>query len=118
MEEQIPIASLKFGKPAYVELELNEVKVQIDVYEARRVLELSDKQPTYDAKWNYVSDWLKKQFGIETNEPLANNLLYEFNDFIVNIVIALDKERQSKISGIHFLQQPIQVSPMSTENGV
>lgn len=119
MEDREPIASLKFSKPAYVRLELEDKTIDVDVYKARRVLELADKQPTYEARWEYLETWLKKQFGIEEEgKRLAENILYEFNDLIASVIVKLNEERLGKLKGIPFLQSSIQVSPTTTENGV
>lgn len=117
MEEQEQ-TTLKFSKPAYIKLETETGQsVSIDVYKARKILELSDKQPSEEAKWEYINKWLKEQLTIPEGVDLAWNQLLEFNDLVVKLVIKLNEERLGKTEGILSSQQPIQVSPMIIENG-
>lgn len=117
------MAVFKFGKPAYIRIETEDgLTARVDVYAARRMLELADKQPDYDSKWQYIETWLLEQLKASNTKDLsgykiAQNILIEFNDSICALVIHLNKERQSKIDGMLSSQQPIQASPVTTENG-
>lgn len=113
-----PIAVLKLSKSAYLRLETEQgTTVDIDVYKARKVLELAEKQPDDDSKWTYLEKWLKEQLQDSSDKGIAQNVLLEFHDVICSLVIKLNEQRQSKISGMLSSQPPTQVSPISTENG-
>lgn len=114
-----PIAVLKLSKSAYLKVETDQgQEVLIDVYKARKVLELAEKQPDEESKWAYVEKWLKEQLQDASDSSIAQNVLLEFHDTICHLVIKLNEQRQSKISGMLSLQQPIQASPTSTETGL
>lgn len=117
MEEEQAV--FKLSKPAYITIETEAGQsVKIDVYKARRVLEQSDKQPSEEAKWEYVGNWLKEQLNIPKEVTLAWNQVIEFNDLVVQLVIKLNQERMGKLNGMLSSQQSIQASPTTTESGI
>lgn len=76
------------------------VEVDIDVYEARRVIEQAERNTDSEAKrWAMVLDWLAAKTGIERNK-FSESQAIEFNDTVAEIVFTLTDERKKKVAQI------------------
>lgn len=78
----------------------NALEVNIDVYEARRVLEQAERNTDSEAKrWAVVLDWLASKTAV-AREKWSESQAIEFNDTVSEIVSSLNDERKKKAAQI------------------
>lgn len=108
---------LQLSKPQYVTLavpeELGNTEVKIDIFEARRMLVDASKQPTEQAKWKHIRDWLATKLGIPS-EMLAESNALEFNNMVLSVADKFVETLSKNIDGMLYSQQPTQASQETT----
>jgi hypothetical protein len=101
MEPETATETLKLSKPAWLTLEAPDgaAKARIDIYKARRVLDLAAKQPDEDKRWEYILKYLAGELNVDATQ-LAQSTAIEFNEYICKRVVELNQELASKVSGM------------------
>ncbi len=96
---------LNLSPPAFLQIAAhspdgNSLEVNIDVYEARRILEQAERNTDSEAKrWAVVLDWLATKTAI-AREKWSESQAIEFNDTVSEIVATLNDERKKKAAQI------------------
>ena len=80
---------LQLSKPEFLTLKSPDgnTGAKIDIFEARRMLETAEKEPTEKDRVNKVLDYLANKLTLDKND-LAENMAYEFQDAINRCVIS------------------------------
>jgi hypothetical protein len=94
-------ATLQLNTPAVITVQTADgsATAQIDVYQARRMLEDAGRKPSDEAKWAHVLAYLADKLGVP-REELAESNAIELNDAIIALVLRLNGERQKKTEQI------------------
>lgn len=89
---------------------------KIDVYDARRMLEEAEKEPSQEARWLKVARYIADKLNIDPTE-LAESSAVEFHEHINRIVLIKNSERKKKLDEIVAWPDSTLVSPTTSALG-
>lgn len=94
--------SLQFEKPAVLEVLTHDNRYTkvFDVLKSYRMLQQAEKEPTPDAMWGMIENYLKTSLGLQSNEDLAEGMAYEFREAIIGIYVNLSETVKKKLQKI------------------
>jgi hypothetical protein len=110
--------TLKLCEPAFLNLQSPDgtKTAQIDIYVARKFLVDAERQPTEEAHWGKVLNYLADQLQVDVNQ-LARNQAIRFH----NAIMVMCEEKNKELSDKSFLTASsdvsTQVSQEAIENG-
>jgi len=109
---------LHLSKPEFLTLTTpdGETSVKVDIFEARRMLEKAQQQPTQSGRVRFIIDYLAEKLSL-SNSDLAENMALEFTECINRCIIKSLDDRKKKLEAIVSLPVTIQESPVISSSG-
>lgn len=110
--------TLKLIKPAYIKVETDDgqYSVKLDVYEAWMFVDKANKEPTQEARWLKIRNWLAEKLGCEVDLiPIGTAVM--FNDGIQAAGLKVQGEMGKRVKEIASLPQSILESPEGSLSG-